>query len=393
MAGLAQWQRIGIGCGAAMFLCMALGRFSYSTMIPALVEQGHMTPVEAGFIGGANLVGYLIGALGSVAIARRYDLRGLLVVAVWVAVAALVGSALNFGTLWLGFWRTVVGVMTGFVMVQSLSLATLHAPDDKRPQAASYVFVGVGLGILFTGSAVPLLLRQGLAEAWWGIAAIGMCAAVLSHWALRILQPPRPAEVPAAAVRAPTSLAWYALVTSSFMFSLGIVPHTIYWFDYVARWLDHGYDAAGAHWFAVGVFGILGPLLVAALARQVGTALATAISFFVLGVGIAAPAIESGLAYLIASSVIFGMQPGVSTMIAARARDLGSADQTPQMMRATIVANGIGAAVGGLAIPTLLDATGSYNLLFATGGAAFMLGGLLCLPFLGAKASAADSRE
>ena len=371
-----------------MFLCMALGRFSYSTMIPALVEQGHMTLVEAGYIGGANLVGHLLGALGSVAITRRFDVRPLMAFAVWLAVAALIGSALNFGILWLGFWRTVVGIMTGFVMVQSLALTTLYAPEDKRPQAASYVFVGVGTGILFTGTAVPLLLREGLAEAWWGIAAIGACAAVLSHWAL-VIHEPRRSEVPLTSARSPTSVAWYALVASSFLFSIGIVPHTIYWFDYIARWLDHGYDAAGAHWFVVGVFGILGPILAAAMARRLGTSIATAVIYFVLAAGIAAPAFSAALPYLIVSTVIFGMQPGVSTMIAARARDLGSAEQTPRMMRATIVANGIGAGVGGLVVPGLLDATGSYTLLFLAGGAAFVVGGLLCLPFLGFRASEA----
>ncbi len=397
LARLAQWQRIGLGCGAAMFLCMALGRFSYSTMIPALVEQGHMTPVIAGYIGGANLVGYLGGALASVMVTRRLALKTLLYAAIVVAVAALVGSAINFGVLWLGFWRLVIGVMTGFVMVQSLTLTTNYAPADKRPQAASYVFVGVGLGILFTGSAVPLLLDIGLAAAWWGIALVGALAAAVALWSLAILPPAAPpaAHASGAAVQASRArsggpetrldMAWHALVAASFLFSLGIVPHTIYWFDFLARWLGLGYATAGAHWFAVGIFGIAGPLLAAALARGVGTPLATALVYFVLAVGIAAPALANGFVALAASSVIFGMQPGVSTMIAARARDLGTAEKTPEMMRATIVANGIGAAVGGLAIPALLDATGSYLLLFLFGGAAFVVGGLLCLPFLATR--------
>ena len=89
MLRLADWQRIGIGCGAAMFLCMALGRFSYSTMIPALVEQGLMTAIVAGYIGGTNLVGHLVGALLSVSVAQRGDLRRLMALAVWIAVRSL----------------------------------------------------------------------------------------------------------------------------------------------------------------------------------------------------------------------------------------------------------------------------------------------------------------
>ena len=72
-------------------------------------------------------------------------------------------------------------------------------------------------------------------------------------------------------------------------------------------------------------------------------------------------------------------------MIAARTRDLGSAAQTPAMMRTTIVANGIGAAIGGILIPGMLNATGSYALLFVSAGGAFFVGGLLCLFFLRAK--------
>lgn len=381
MVRLQDWQRIGIGCGAAMFLCMALGRFSYSTMIPALVEHGAMTPIVAGYVGGANLVGYLIGAIVSVAVTRHVPLYRLMTIAVWLAVASLIGSAIDLGVLWLGFWRALVGAMTGFVMVQSLSLTTLYAPENKRPQAASYVFVGVGFGILFTGTAVPMLLDVGLSAAWWGIAAIGFLAAIVAQWALRVIED-HPRSEQAGRVRLPTSVAWIALVASSFMFSFGIVPHTLYWFDFLARWLDLGYKVAGLHWFVVGLFGIAGPILAAQLARVVGTALATAIVYFVLGIGIAAPALANDWIYLAASTVIFGMQPGVSTMIAARARDLGSAEQTPGMMRTTIVANGIGAAIGGVAIPAMLDATGSYGLLFLTGGSAFVLGGLLCLPFL-----------
>ena len=180
-------------------------------------------------------------------------------------------------------------------------------------------------------------------------------------------------------------MAWRALVAASFLFSVGLVPHTIYWFDYIARWLGQGYAIAGAHWVAIGFFGILGPILVAALARGVGTAIATTAIYFVLAFGVAAPAFATDYALIIASTVIFGIQPGVSTMIAARARDLGSAAQPPAMMRTTIVGNGIGAAVGGILIPGMLDATGSYALLFLFGGLSFFIGGLLCLPFLRTK--------
>jgi hypothetical protein len=48
-------------------------------------------------------------------------------------------------------------------------------------------------------------------------------------------------------------------------------------------------------------------------------------------------------------------------------------------MRATILANACGAAIGGLSFPLLLDISASYDPLFAIGGGAMLLGALATL--------------
>ena len=173
--------------------------------------------------------------------------------------------------------------------------------------------------------------------------------------------------------------AWYAVIAASFLFSFGLVPHTIYWFDYLARDLGLGYTIAGWHWTGVGIFAILGPVAAAWLAQRAGTAIAIIITYFVLAAGLGIPWLAQTTAVLVASTIIFGAQPGASTLLGARARDLGSAGDMPAMMRTTILANGMGSALAGIMIPKLLDITGSYELLFLTGGLAMLIGGLLCL--------------
>ena len=108
-----RWQRVAVGAGAAMFLGMALGRFSYSAMIPALIESGALDAITAGYIGGANLVGFLFGAAASTFAARALRLDRLLIGVIIVAVIALLASAVPWGAIWLGAWRTVIGVSTG----------------------------------------------------------------------------------------------------------------------------------------------------------------------------------------------------------------------------------------------------------------------------------------
>lgn len=374
------WQRVAVGAGAGMFLGMALGRFSYSAMIPALIEAGHLDAITAGYIGGANLVGFLCGATASTIAAKSFRLDRVLFASLLIAVAALAASAVPWGPVWLGAWRAAAGVATGCIMVLGLAIIAQSAPPEHRTRAMSYMFIGVGSGILFGATAVPASLQVSIEFAWLAVALAGIIAGAVALWCWRdvgaITSSAANADQPSPH-RARS--AWFAIIIASFMFSFGLVPHTIYWFDYLARDLDLGYAIAGWHWTGVGLCAILGPIAAARLARTTGTAIAITITYFVMAIGIGLPWFAHVPAALIVSSIIFGAQPGVSTLLGARARDLGSADEMPAMMRTIILTNGIGSALAGIAIPKLLDLTGSYELLFLTGGIAMLCGGFLCL--------------
>ena len=78
------------------------------------------------------------------------------------------------------------------------------------------------------------------------------------------------------------------------------------------------------------------------------------------------------------STLLFGLQPGVSALIATRVRDVGEASQTLAMMRVVILANGVGAAAGGLLYPVLFAGGGDYSAVFLVGAIGFLLGAGCC---------------
>ena len=168
--GVSHWRRIAIGGGAAMFTGIALGRFTYTTMVPPLIQSGQLTELEAGYVGGANLACFFFGAYYAEKLRRALSIRLLLSCAVWLALLALAASAVPWGFYWLALWRGVLGAIAGLIMVQSIAFATAAAPPDKRPVAAGYVYAGVGLGIFLTGTAAPTLLEYGIVWAWSGFA-------------------------------------------------------------------------------------------------------------------------------------------------------------------------------------------------------------------------------
>jgi len=364
------WWRVAVGGGAGMFVAMGLGRFSYTALLPALISSGRLSELEAGMVGGVNLFGFLVGAILSGRLAAGMQTNRRLRLWVWLCLLGLACSALPLGFAWLAWWRGVIGVMTGLIMIGGVALATAHVPEAKRAWAASMVFAGVGFGILLAGSVVPALVERGIDWAWAGLAAIGLVGTVVAQWGWHgdtDTADPAPPAIPV------LGQPWTVMVVAHFLFSLGLVPHTLYWVDFIARDLGHGLAVGGLHWAVVGVFAVLGPWAMAWLAGRIGTARALVVSFAVLGAGLAAPALAAAVPALWASSVIFGAQPGVSALMAARVRDLGSADAMAALMRLMIMANAIGSGLGGLAAPIIFDTTGDVRPLFLA-AAAMMLG-------------------
>ena len=383
--GWPAWRRVALGGGGGMFIGIGLGRFSYTAMVPALISSGELTALEAGRVGALNFAGFALGALISVSLSGRLGAVRTLALAAVLSVLALAASAVPLGFAWLGFWRGLLGITSGIIMVMCLALIAATAPSRRRPVAASFVFAGVGLAIFITGILVPQLVARSLVAAWLGLAACGFAAMCLAIWGWRGAPgsaTPSPAHARAAAAGpSPWSLPLWLLLASYFFFSVAIVPHTLYWVDYLARGLALGMAEGGFHWSVVGVASIAGPWSMAALGLWLGTAIALPLSFIALGLGIGAPLVSNAGGVLLLSSLLFGAQPGLSALMAARVRDLADAEHMPRLMRAMILSSSAGAVVAGAILPQIYEATLSHVLIFAIGGAAMIIGGLLVVPW------------
>lgn len=388
--GHPQWLRIAIGSAAGMFAAMGIGRFSYTTMVPALVDAGVVDGVAAGRIGTANLACFLIGVVLSVRLTRRWPGGLVPSAALFPALAAMALSAAPVGPVGLGICRGVIGITTGIVMVLSLALIGATAPAPRRPLASGLMFAGVGLAILLAGLCVPWLLRLGLTATWLALAAAAAVASGVAIWGWRAapaFAPPMPKGSPRALARP----ALKRMIAGQFLFAIGIAAHTLYWVDYVARGLTFGPVLGGAAWSVVGVFSAISPLAAAWLARIMGTAPAMTLVFVALAAGVGAPGLWPAAAVLVASSVIFGWQTGLAALMAARVRDLADAPAIADVMRGNMLANAFGSAVGGTLIPWLYAVTGGHAALFVVAGGALALGAIVTLPINAAREPARPS--
>lgn len=376
------WLRLAIGGGATLLVGMGIGRFSYTPLIPAIILDRSLSEAEAGYIAAFNLGGYLLGALTVPFLRRRYRTLPVLKAALLISLVCLVASIFPFGFFWLVWWRGLVGITVAVLMIYSLALVTTSVPGDKLGKATGVVFTGVGTGIFLSGTLVPTLLEFGLAAAWAGLAVVGTIGVVLGLWGLAVARETVEPENHAAP---PWDWESSRLVVGQGLFAVGLVPHSIYWVDYIARGLELGMVEGGVQWVLVGIGAAGGTYLCGWLADWIGFAAALVIVFAALAIGVAIPVIYPSGLVLIVSSLIFGAQPGLSAVMAGRARQVVGARDIPHVWRRMVLSSGVSQTIGGYVLVALFNATGSYTAVFLIGGVAMALGAMLSLPLWGRK--------
>ena len=376
-AGVPPWIRSAIGAQATLLVGMGLGRFSYAPMVPALVHSGDLTSAEAGYVGAANLGGYLLGGLAVPWLRARAEAVTILRACLMLSVVLLGASAVPAGYLWLALCRGLLGAAVAVMMILAVATVTAGAPDRHLGKATGIAFTGVGLGIFASAAVLPALLERGLLWAWVGVAAIGAVGLVLGLWGWggAAAAPAQKTPVPARAL----SRDAIRLVVAQGLFSIGLVPHSIYWVDYLVRGLDWSMAEGALQWTLFGAGAVVGTILWGRLADRIGFSPALTLVFASLSAGIALPVLAPGPVSVLLSSLVVGAQPGLSAVIAGRAQKAIGSGSMVGLWRWMVLAVGTGQLVGGYGLVALFDARGSYSEVFLVGSAAMLGGAVLAL--------------
>ena len=257
---------------SASLVGIGLARFAYTPLIPPLIQAHWFAASDVLYLSAANLLGYLAGALSARPLARRWPQADLLRWAMAVTSLAFFTCGWPVSAAWFFAWRFISGWTGGVIMVLVASCLLPHVPLARRGLASGAIFLGAGLGILASGTLVPLLLRVGLQQAWFGLGALSLVLTVVAWRAWPCAQAPHAA--PAAGVSAESTLAKRrALNRLNLQYGLmavGLVPTMVFLVDHVARGLGWGLAAGTADWVLYGLGAIAGPMVFGALADRVG---------------------------------------------------------------------------------------------------------------------------
>ncbi|ENN88714.1 major facilitator superfamily MFS 1 [Rhizobium freirei PRF 81] len=298
------WRAV-LSAFCASLIGIGLARFAYTPLLPAIVDAHWFDQSAAAYLGAANLSGYLAGALLGGPLAAHISIVSTLRVMMLAATAAFFACAFSMGFAWFFAWRFAAGFAGGALMVLAAPTVLPLIAPSRRGLAGGMISMGVGAGVALSGTLVPLLLQQGLREAWLGLGAFSLLLTAIAWtgW------PQDGAASPAAIqhhAHVPARGTLRALYLEYALNAAGWVPHMIFLVDFVARGLGKGLQVGAEYWVLFGIGATVGPILAGHLADRTGFGAAMRFALLLEAVAVAIPAFGLGQAWLIASSLVVG---------------------------------------------------------------------------------------
>lgn len=222
------WLALALALALGPAIVNGFSRFCYALVLPSMQAALGWSYARAGWLNGANAVGYLVGALIAPRVLRRYGARRVFVACNFFTAATLVAVGFSTSYELIFALRAAAGVAGSLVFVSGGTLAASISDDARRNASCIAIyFSGIGLAMLLAGFALPPFFAwQG--DAAWGVAWLilggaSLLAAMPAAWAARRV---RPNASTSAGVNAPFPwLRFVPALVAYFGFGLGYIGY------------------------------------------------------------------------------------------------------------------------------------------------------------------------
>ena len=375
-----EWPAVLTGL-TATFVGVGVARFAYTPLLPALIEQGWFSASQAAYLGAANLLGYLIGALLAHTLSERFAVRHVVVLSFAAVTLSFLFCASPASFQWFFLWRLVSGIAGAILMVVGPSVAIAATPLARRASVGTLMFTGIGLGALLSALVMPLLLEWSLTATWLVLAALALAASVYGSRCLQQLPSPASDALSASASTggklAGLPLIAAVVIAAYALDAFGFVPHTLFWVDYLAREQGQGTSAASIQWARFGLGALLGPLLARGLSQWLGCQTSLSLAYLIKALAVALPLLSVALVSRSVSSFLVGaMVPATVALTSGRLAELVGPQAHKRLWGYATATFALAQASAGYSMSALANLWGSYTPLFAI-GALTLAGGCL----------------
>lgn len=158
--------------------------FIFGVVLPAIMQEWNLTPLQAGALGSYALFGMMFGALGFGTLADKIGRKkGIAICFVLFSSATILNGFASSPTEF-GIFRFIAGLGCGGLMPNAVALMNEYAPKRLRSTLVAVMFSGYSLGgMLAAGVGIYMLPRFGW-ESMFFAAAVPLLLLPLILWKL-----------------------------------------------------------------------------------------------------------------------------------------------------------------------------------------------------------------
>lgn len=144
----------------------AFGRFSYTMIIPSMMQGMALTKSQAGLIQSFHFWGYLTFSFLGGFLAARYSPRLIITLSVLLIGLSMIGTGMTNSFFSALVMRTFTGIGTGAAYVPAVSLLSIWFRNERRGLASGLVSIGAPVGLILISQLVPWIVMSYKGEGW-----------------------------------------------------------------------------------------------------------------------------------------------------------------------------------------------------------------------------------
>ena len=289
---------------AALALAIGIGRFTYTPILPFMLEELNITKTEGGLIASWNFFGYLFGSLLSISSIFKKRVKLVFFISIVLSIATTFLMSINDEVIFFIIVRFISGLSSAFVLIFGTALILPSIQAFGKKSLSTSHFMGVGFGIVISSILVTFLGELGFHwdDLWIGVAALSVILAVpiFKYTPNEILQ---------------HSHSQNSNYKNNFSFSLISISYGLYGFGYVilgtfisamARETS-GLEATEMYvWFLVGLAGIPMVIFWPWFGKKIGNDLALFFACAIMGLGVLMPVLLENKVGITSASILLG---------------------------------------------------------------------------------------
>ena len=289
---------------AALALAIGIGRFTYTPILPFMLEELNITKTEGGLIASWNFFGYLCGSLLSISSIFKQRVKLVFFISIVLSISTTFLMSINDEVVFFIIIRFISGLSSAFVLIFGTALILPSIQAFGKKSLSTSHFMGVGFGIVISSILVTFLGELGFHwdDLWIGVAVLSVILAVPIF------------------ICTPNEILQYSYSQNSnyknnFSFSLISISYGLYGFGYVilgtfisamARETS-GLEATEMYvWLLVGLAGIPMVIFWPWFGKKIGNDLALFFACAIMGLGVLMPVLLENKVGITSASILLG---------------------------------------------------------------------------------------